>query len=212
MRGLWRAASSLRQQPVDEFATRRRGVLAHQPRAVDVDRARADGQPLADQLARQAVDQQRGDLALARRQLDAQLAPRRQVLEGPDAGGVRLRRIERAAGDMAPEQLAAPRAAERASSRARRHTSRCASRLATMRAPVRSNSSCVGYSSSKLWPTSCSRVGAEHGQQLRGCSRPSGGGATAPCRSAPGRRRCGSPGRHGARSRQGRWGGLINST
>jgi len=31
-------------------------------------------------------------------------------------------------------------------------------RLAAMRAPVRSNSSCVGYSSSKLWPMSASRV------------------------------------------------------
>src|SRR5205814_1855483 len=31
-------------------------------------------------------------------------------------------------------------------------------RLATMRAPVRSNSSCVGYSTSKDWPISCPRV------------------------------------------------------
>ena len=89
-----------------------RTVLLHQPRPVDIHRARADLQPLADQLAGQPVDQQRRDLALARGQLELQPALGRQVLEAPDAGRVRRARVECAAGHMAPEQLAGVRTAD----------------------------------------------------------------------------------------------------
>jgi hypothetical protein len=103
---------------------------------------------------------------------------------------MRAVRVDGTAGHMAPEQLAA-RAPPHASSRVRRHSARGSSSCATMRSPVRWNSSAVGYSTSKDWPTIWSRWHRTW-PAVRGCSRSSAGGATAPARPAPGRRRCGS--------------------
>src|SRR5437868_11847638 len=62
-------------------------VLPQQARAMDVDRARADVQLLADLLARQAVNQECRDVTLAvgeRARDVGMLRALRQVSEGPD--------------------------------------------------------------------------------------------------------------------------------
>ena len=97
---------SARQQLVHQFRGGRRPDLAHQPRPVHIDGTRADPQPLAHHLAGEPFDQQRGDLAFAGREIELQRALGRQVLEAPDAGGVRVGGVERVAPDVAPEQLA----------------------------------------------------------------------------------------------------------
>src|ERR1700704_3927121 len=50
------------QQFLNEQGCRRRLVLLHQARAINIHRSRADGQPLSDLLARQPFDQQCRDL------------------------------------------------------------------------------------------------------------------------------------------------------
>jgi hypothetical protein len=95
------------QQLVHQVGRRVRLVLAHQAGAVDLHRAVADLQRLADLLGRQAFQQARGHLALARRQFGLHRPLRAQVLERPDARFVRRLAVERAAGDVAPEHLAA---------------------------------------------------------------------------------------------------------
>src|SRR5438067_12866281 len=95
VRRLATAGTSRARQLLNQKRRRRGVVLLHQPGPVHVDRARADREPLADLLARQALDQQRGDLALARREVGLQLPSRGQVLEAPDARGMRLPRVER---------------------------------------------------------------------------------------------------------------------
>ena len=96
-----------------------------------------DAQALAHHFAGQTLDQQRGDLTLARRQVRAQRAARRQVLEGPDAGGMRHGRVQRAPADVAPEQLAAAHPLHHAvvgvAARARPAAPRCAGRCARTR-------------------------------------------------------------------------------
>jgi 3-oxoacid CoA-transferase subunit A len=67
----------------------------------------ADSEGFADLLGGHAVEQPRRNLTLAGRQFGLHRPARAQVLERPDAGLVRGVAVQRAAGDVAPEQLAA---------------------------------------------------------------------------------------------------------
>ena len=78
------------KQALQQLGRVARIVFAHQPRAIDIDRARADLQHPPDLLAGLAGHQLRGDFAFARRQFDRYAPRRAQVLESPDSGRVRV--------------------------------------------------------------------------------------------------------------------------
>ena len=73
---------------------------------MDFHRPVADAQVLADLFAGQAVHQAGGHLAFAGRQRGAHRPACAQVLEAPDARRVRVGRVQRASGHVAPESLA----------------------------------------------------------------------------------------------------------
>lgn len=69
-------------------------VLAHEAGSVNLDRAVADLQGLADFLGGQAFEQARGHLAFAPGEFGAHGPLRAEVFKTPDARGVRIIAIE----------------------------------------------------------------------------------------------------------------------
>ena len=93
------------KQPLQQLGRVARVVFAHQPRAVDIDGARADIQRPPDLLAGLAGHELRGDFPLARRQFDRRRGASRSNPRKSRRLPRAARAFQRAAGHVAPEQF-----------------------------------------------------------------------------------------------------------